>query len=101
MLPSPASSISRSGVPPQSRAEETTLVSRTTRTGLAKLGAHRLQLGFEFRFGDLGASGLAQTHTELDQALGGRLADCLAHEALDRFGREQSRGLCLAGDLIG
>jgi hypothetical protein len=47
-------------------------VSRTTRTSLAKLGAHRLQSGFEFRCGDLGASGLAQALAELDQALGTR-----------------------------
>ena len=31
----------------------TTLVSSTTRTGFAKLGAHRLQFGFQFGRGDL------------------------------------------------
>jgi hypothetical protein len=31
-----------------------------TRTGLAKLGAHDPQFGFEFGFGDLGTAGLAQ-----------------------------------------
>ena len=54
------------GVPPQRSAEATTLVSRTTRTRLAKLGAHRLQFGFEFGPGDLDAAGLAQAAAVID-----------------------------------
>jgi len=41
-------------------------VSRTTRTGFAKLGAHGLQFGFEFCLGELGRSGFAQALADLD-----------------------------------
>ena len=41
-----------SGVPPHSKAETTTLVSSTARTGHAQLGSHRFEFGFQLRFAD-------------------------------------------------
>lgn len=61
---------------------------RLARTGFAKLGAHCVQFGFEFGFGDLRRSGLAQALAVFDQTLRVGLADRLAHEALDRLGGE-------------
>ena len=69
-------------------------MSRATRTGFAKLGAHGLQFGFEFCLRDLGRSGFVQALADLDQALAAALR--IASRTSRSIDSEVSRPAALA-----